>query len=112
MRVLRVCFLKFLEACIRATGIIHGVDNLTIASYSSLVWEAKFLEPGLVGLDPHKGYVRKHTQSKIADNSLKFLDIYHFKGELEYAGKNGEHTVLLREGKLKVDSYLILTNSL
>ena len=54
----------------------------------------------------------KDTQSKIADSSLKFLDIYHFKGELEYAGKNGEHTVLLREGILKVDGYLILTNTI
>ena len=112
VKVLRVCFLKFLEACMQTTGIMPGVDNLTTASYCNLVWKAKFLEPGTVGLVPHKGHVHKDTQSKIALSWLKFLDVCHFEVQLEYAGKNqGEHKVLLRGGILKVDGYLSLTNT-
>ena len=97
-----MCFLKFLETCMQTTGIMPGVDNLPIASYCNLVWKAKFLEPGTVGLGPQKGYVHKNTQSKIALSWLKFLDICHFEGQLEYAGKDRrEHKVRLRGGILK-----------
>lgn len=82
----------FFYACMETTGIMPGIDNLNIASCRNLNRKTKFLEPGMVSLVLHSGYMHKDTQD-IALCWLKFLDICHFGGQLEYVGKNsGEHT--------------------
>ena len=44
VRVLRLCFMKFLHACQQTTQILPGVDNMTIASCSNKVWRTYHLE--------------------------------------------------------------------
>ena len=54
VRVLRVCFLKFFEACYNTTKVMAGVNNLTIALYCNTVWRTKYLEKDMVGLIPQR----------------------------------------------------------
>lgn len=73
VRVLRLCFMKFFNACQATTQIMPGVNNMTIASYCNKVWRTHHLEKDTVGLVPHKGYLQKDVQSKMAGLSRHVL---------------------------------------
>ena len=113
VRVLRICFMRFFEACEMTTGVLPGVASMTIAGFCNRVWRCKFLAKDLVGLVPHRGYVKGDTQSRIALSWLSFLDQCHFCGELEYARKDsGERKIRLKSNQvLKVDGYHKKTNT-
>ena len=51
VRVLRVCFLKFFEACFNTTKLMFGVNNLTIASYCNMVLANQVPGEELRGVD-------------------------------------------------------------
>ena len=107
VRVLRLCFMKFLHACQQTTQILPGVDNMTIASYCNKVWRTHHLEKDTVGLVPHKGYLQKDIQSKMAKTWLAFLDSCYLEGKLQYAGKDaGEKKIYILGGLYKVDGFL------
>ena len=107
VRVLRLCFMKFFNACEATTKIMPGVDNMTIASYCNKVWRTHYLEKDTVGLVPHKGYLQKDVQSKMAKTWLAFLDLCYHEGKLTYAGKDaGEKKICILGGLYKVDGFL------
>lgn len=107
VRVLRLCFMKFFYACQATRQIMPGVDNMTIASYCNKVWRTNHLEKDTVGLLPHKRYLQKDIQSRMAKTWLAFLDTCYLEGELQYAGKDaGEKKIYILGGLYKVDGFL------
>ena len=107
VRVLRLCFMKFFDACQATTKIMPGVGNMTIASYCNKVWWTHFLEKDTVGLVPHRGYLQKDVQSKMAKTWLAFLDTCHHEGRLQYAGKDaGKKKICIMGSLYKVDGFL------
>ncbi len=105
VKVLRLCFMKFFQSFYEMTGCMPGIRNLTIASLCNTVWRCNFLQEYSVPLLPHNGYSGKDIQSKVALSWLKFLDEFHYAGELMYAGKNkGEYKIALPNNRyVKVD---------
>ena len=102
VRVLRLCFMKFFDACRTTTQIMPEVNNMTIASYCNKVWRTHHLEKDTVGLVPHKGYLQKDVQSKMAKTWLAFLDTCYLEGKLQYAGKDaGEKKISILWGLYK-----------
>ena len=107
VRVLHLCFRKFLHACQQTTQILPGVDNMTIASYSNKVWRTYHLEKDTVGLVPNKGYLQKDIQNKMAKTWLAFLNSCYLKGKLQYADKDGgEKKIYILGGLYKVEGFL------
>lgn len=107
VRVLRLCFMKFSDACQATTKIMPGVGNMTIASYCNKVWRTHCLEKDTVDLVLHRGYLQKDVQSKMAKTWLAFLDTCYHEGRLQYAGKDaGEKKICIMGGLYKVDSFL------
>ena len=85
VRVLRLCFMKSFHACQATTEIM--LDT--------------------VGLVPHKGYLQKDIQSKMAKTWLAFLDTCYLEGKLHYAGKDAwEKKIYNLGGLYKVDGFL------
>ena len=61
---------------------------------------------GHVGLVPHRGYLQKDTQSKMAKTWLAFLDTCYLEGKLQYTGKDaGEKKIYTLGGLYKVDGF-------
>ena len=80
VRVLRVCIMKFFEACQATIKIMPGVGNMTIASYCNKVWRTNFLEKDTVG--PSQKLTSERCSEQNGKTWLAFLDTCHHKGRL------------------------------
>ena len=103
--VLRLAWLSFHDTMYSVTNLHVGIDNVTSASYTNMVWRSK-IPKYTIGLIPKSNYCHQNQQSKAALVWLKYSDLFYYGGELEYAGKNfGERVVLVGNQKFRVDGF-------
>lgn len=80
---------KFSTLVFDLTGCFPGGNNCSLASLANQVWRHKFLprDRPHIGIAPELGYPLD-LQSKIALQWLVFMDMYHYGGQLQYAGSS------------------------
>ena len=106
VKILREAWLKFEERLFNITGIVPGVNDVSIASYTNAVFRS-LVAPDTIGIVPANNYVKHVNQSRSALEWLIWLDQFYYGGELSYSGKGaeGEHRVDVGGKKLHVDGY-------
>ena len=106
VKILREAWLKFEERLANITGIVPGVNDVSIASYTNAVFRS-LVAPDTIGVIPSNNYVKHVNQSRCALEWLIWLDQFYLAGELSYSGKgaDGEHRVDVGGKKLHVDGY-------
>lgn len=106
VKILRLCWLAFEKNMYEVTGLYPGVGNLSVASFTNLVWKST-IKPFEIGVVPANNYVHNDQQSTIAKEWLLSLDTFYYGGEMVYSGKNGEgeKRIQLEKFRRKVDGY-------
>ena len=103
--VLRLAWLSFSKAMYETTNLYVGIENITAASSTNMVWRTMIPEY-TISLTPKSNYTLQNQQSKIALVWLKYNDLFYFGGELEYAGKNfGERVIYIGKKMYRVDGF-------
>ena len=103
--VLRLAWLALWKAMYELTNLHIGIENVTAASFTNLVWRST-IPPFKISLIPKNNYTSQNQQSKEALVWLKYNDLFYYGGELEYAGKNyGEKVLYLGREKFRVDGF-------
>lgn len=106
VKILRLAWLKFEKSLHEKTGFRPGVDNVSIASFTNLVWRSTI--PDLtINVIPKNAYVKNHNQSIDALRWLLWLDNFYFAHELRFAnkGSQGEARIWVGSRRMLVDGY-------
>ena len=109
--VLRLAWLSFSKAMYETTNLYVGIQNITAASFTNMVWRTMIPEY-TISLIPKSNYTLQNQQSKIALIWLKYNDLFYFGGELEYAGKNFvERVIYIGKKMYRVDGFHAESNT-
>lgn len=114
VRILREAWLKFEQAVHDLTGFLPGVNNVSIASLTNLVFRASLTPDSRIGIVPVNNYVKRHTTSAIAVEYFYWLDLFYFGGELRFShkGTEGEASISLKGQRLFPDAFHAPTNTI
>ena len=86
------------------TNLYMGIENITGASFTNLVWRTKILKNTISLIPKSNNYTHQNQQSKSASIWLKYSDLFYCRGELEYAGKKfGERMIIVGKQRFRVD---------
>lgn len=107
VRILREAWLKFEKAVHDLTGFLPGVNNVSIASLTNLVFRASITSDKQIGVVPVNHYVKRNTTSNIACEYFYWLDLFYYGGELRFShkGTEGEACIVLKGKKHFVDAF-------
>ena len=111
VKILREAWLKFEERLFLITHIMPAVNDVSIASYTNIVFRS-MIPRDTIGIVPSNNYVKRTNQSRVALEWLIWLDSFYFAHELSYSGKGSEGEAVIRVGekRLHVDGFHATTS--
>lgn len=94
--LLRAGFEKFSSEVKELIQLKPGIGNCTLAGLANQAWRKKFVKWNEIGVVPETGYA-KDIQSRVALQYLKYRNLKHFNGQLQFSGSSshGEKTIIV-----------------